>query len=79
MMKRFIVVVVFSKLWKIKLKSNKIKNINQKIKIQIDGGINNKTIIRAKSYADSFVSGSYVQNAKSSKEAINNLEKLANN
>jgi len=60
-------------------KSNKIKNNNPKMKVQIDGGIDNKTIIRAKSYADSFVSGSYVQNAKSSKEAINNLEKLANN
>jgi len=59
-------------------KANKIKSFNPKIKIQLDGGINNKTIIRAKSYADGFISGSYIQNAQNSKEAIKELERLAN-
>ena len=54
-------------------------NINPKIKIEIDGGINNKTINKAKKYADIFVVGSYVQNTKDSKEAIKELERLANN
>ena len=60
-------------------KSNKIRNINSKIKIEIDGGINNKTINKAKKYADSFVSGSYIQNTENPKEVIKELEKLANN
>jgi ribulose-phosphate 3-epimerase len=59
-------------------KANKIKSFNPKIKIQIDGGINDKTIVRARKYADAFVSGSYVKNAESSKEAIKELSGIAN-
>lgn len=59
-------------------KANKIRSFNPKIKIQIDGGINLKTLERAKSYADSFVSGSYVQNAESPKNAIKELTEIAN-
>ena len=59
-------------------KANKIKSFNPKIKIQIDGGINDKTIVRARKYADSFVSGSYIQNAESPKGAIKELSSIAN-
>lgn len=59
-------------------KANKIKSFNPKIKIQIDGGINDKTLERAKRYADSFVSGSYIQNAESPKNAIKELSSIAN-
>ena len=59
-------------------KANKIKSFNPKIKIQIDGGINDKTIVRARKYADAFVSGSYVKNAESSKEAIRELSGIVN-
>jgi len=59
-------------------KANKIKSFNPKIKIQIDGGINDKTIVRARKYADAFVSGSYVKNAESSKEAIKELSGIVN-
>ena len=60
-------------------KANKIITFNPKIKIQIDGGINEKTLERAKRFGDAFVSGSYIQNAKSPKNAIKELIKIANN
>ena len=41
-------------------KIQEIRNINPKIKIEIDGGINDKTIQKVKD-ADLFISGSYLQ------------------
>jgi len=59
-------------------KANKIRSFNPKINIRIDGGINPKTLERAKRHADSFVSGSYIQNSESPKNAIKELTEIAN-
>ena len=59
-------------------KAKELRKLKPKIQIQIDGGINNKTIKKAKSYADSFVSGSYIQNTENPKQAIKELTKIAN-
>lgn len=57
-----------SSLKKIKL----VKLTNPKIKIIIDGGINPKTIVKAKG-GDYFVSGSYVTKSDNPKERIKSL------
>jgi ribulose-phosphate 3-epimerase len=58
------------------MKIKKIKKINPKIKIIIDGGISPKTIKKAKKAgADFFVSGSYTTKADDPKERIKNLVK----
>jgi len=59
-------------------KADKIRSFNSKIKIQIDGGINPKTVERASRYADSLTSGSYIQNAESPKNALKELSDVAN-
>jgi len=59
-------------------KANRIRNENGKIKIEIDGGINDKTLVKARRYGDAFVSGSYLQSAENSKEAIKGLIEIAN-
>ena len=55
-------------------KIKKIKRINPKIKVIVDGGMNPKTIKKAaKAGADYFVSGSFVTKADSPKERIKSL------
>jgi len=55
-------------------KIKKIKKINPKIKVIVDGGMNPKTIRKAvKSGGDYFVSGSYVTKADNPKERIKSL------
>ena len=55
-------------------KIQEIKKINKKVKIGVDGGINNKTIKKASDAgADFFIVGSYLQKAKSPKEALKKL------
>jgi len=56
-------------------KIGELRKHSKKIRIGVDGGINNKTIRKAKS-ADFFISGSYVQKAGDSKKAVGNLRKL---
>jgi ribulose-phosphate 3-epimerase len=52
-------------------KIQQIKKINPKIKIIVDGGMNDKTIAKAtKTGADYFVSGSYTTKAEKPKERI---------
>jgi len=58
-------------------KISEIKKINPKLKVEVDGGINSKTIKKAsEAGANSFVVGSYLQKAKEPKKALKNLEKL---
>ena len=58
-------------------KTNEIRKLNSKIKIQVDGGINDKTILIAKNFRiDGFISGSYLQKAKDIKKAASLLNKL---
>ena len=59
-------------------KSNKIKSFNPKIKIQIDGGINDKTLIKAKRFGDAFVVGSDIQSDMHPKHIIKQLTEVAN-
>jgi ribulose-phosphate 3-epimerase len=59
-------------------KANKIKSFNPKIKIQIDGGINDKTLERAKRYGDAFVVGSDIQNDEHPKQVMKKLTEIAN-
>ena len=55
-------------------KIKKIKKINPKIKVIVDGGMNPKTIKKAvNAGADCFVSGSYVTKAENPKERIKSL------
>lgn len=57
-------------------KISEIKKVNSKIKVQVDGGINDKTILIARDFEiDSFVSGSYLQKAKDIKKAVSLLDK----
>lgn len=54
-----------------------IKKINKRVIIQIDGGINEKTIVQVtKAGADFVNSGSYISDAKNPKETINKLNNL---
>ena len=61
----------------IKESINKIKNIrkmNSNILIEVDGGIDDKTIDDIKYISDIIVSGSYIINSNNYQEAINNLK-----
>ncbi len=56
------------------LKIKPIKKVNSKVKVIVDGGMNPKTIKEAKQAgADLFVSGSYITNNHSAKEAIEKM------
>ena len=55
-------------------KINQIKKINPSLKIEIDGGIDNKTINRVCSAGgDIFISGSYLQKSKNPKKSLKTL------
>lgn len=64
-------VFIESVLDKIKF-SKKLKN-NYSYKIEIDGGMNNKTIKKVKEYADIIVSGSYITNSNNYQQRISSL------
>ena len=58
-------------------KINQIKKLNPSIMVGVDGGVNDKTILKIhKAGADSFVSGSYLQNSKNPGKAIKSLMNL---
>ena len=58
-------------------KIREIKKLNKKILIQIDGGINKKTIVQVANAGADFVnSGSYISDAENPKETINKLNRL---
>ena len=57
--------------------TDRIKNIrskNKNILIEVDGGINDKTILKIKNSANIAVVGSYIINSKNYKKTINNLK-----
>ena len=51
-----------------------IKKKNNKVPIEVDGGINNESINKIKEIADIAVSGSYITSSINYEEAINNLK-----
>lgn len=55
-------------------RSNEVKNINPKVKIQFDGGINENTIQLVPKYVDSVILGSYLQNSNYPKDVIKLLK-----
>ena len=55
-------------------KAKEIRNLNQNITIEIDGGINNENINEIKKYVDIAVVGSYITNNDNYNQAINNLK-----
>lgn len=55
-------------------KAKEIRNLNQNITIEIDGGINNDNIDEIKKYVDIAVVGSYITNNDNYDQAINNLK-----
>ena len=55
-------------------KAQEIRNINKKITIEIDGGINDTNIQEIKKYVDIAVVGSYITNSIDYNQAINNLK-----
>lgn len=55
-------------------KAQEIRNINKKITIEIDGGINDTNIKEIKKYVDIAVVGSYITNSIDFNQAINNLK-----
>ena len=58
-------------------KINQIKKLNPSIMVGVDGGVNDKTILKIhKAGADSFVSGSYLQKSDNPKKAIKFLMNL---
>ena len=56
------------------IKAKKLRNLNQKIIIEIDGGIKDTNIKEIKKYVDIAVVGSYITNSNDYNEAINNLK-----
>lgn len=50
-----------------------IKKINPHVRIEVDGGINLKTITKAKELCDDFVVGSFFFNAEKKEDCYNNL------
>ncbi|RMF55608.1 ribulose-phosphate 3-epimerase [Candidatus Woesearchaeota archaeon] len=57
-------------------KVKEIKRINPELKVEVDGGINDKTIrMAAEAGADLFVVGSYLANSKNVKDDVKNLRK----
>lgn len=60
-------------------KIRQIKKIKPKMEIEVDGGINDKTILKAKKAgANRFVVGSYIQNNSNPKKIFSKLKKIAN-
>ncbi len=58
-------------------KIKEIKKLNSKLKISIDGGINDKTILKIlKLGIDSFVVGSYLQKSKNIKKDVLGLKEI---
>jgi len=55
-------------------KAQQIKQLNDKIIIEIDGGINDSNIKEVKKYVDIAVAGSYIVNSNDYNQAINNLK-----
>lgn len=56
-------------------KVKKLRKLNPSLNIEVDGGIDNKTIHKAfKSGANSFVVGSYIQKSEDPKKAFKNLK-----
>ena len=52
-----------------------IKKINDKVLVQVDGGINDKTAIICKNYGvDSLVAGNYIYSASNIKEAVEKIK-----
>ena len=56
------------------IKAKKIRDLNQNIIIEIDGGIKDTNIKEIKEYVDIAVVGSYITNSTNYNEAINNLK-----
>lgn len=56
-------------------KAKLIRNLNKKVTIEIDGGINDTNIEDVKKYVDIAVVGSYITNSTDYNEAINKLKK----
>lgn len=56
------------------IKAKKIRDLNQNITIEIDGGIKDTNITEIKEYADIAVVGSYITNSNDYNETINNLK-----
>ncbi len=57
-------------------KIKKIKQINPKMKVEIDGGVNEKTIVKVKKAgANGFIVGSFLQNTNDPKKAKKKLFK----
>ena len=56
------------------IKAKKIRDLNQNIIIEIDGGIKDTNIKEIKEYVDIAVVGSYITNSTDYNEAINNLK-----
>lgn len=56
------------------IKAKKIRELNQNITIEIDGGIKDTNIKEIKKYVDIAVVGSYITNSNDYNEAINNLK-----
>lgn len=55
-------------------KAKQLKKLNNKLIIEMDGGINNTNINEIKNYIDIAVVGSYITNNSDYKQAINNLK-----
>lgn len=55
-------------------KAKQIKELNNNIIIEMDGGINNETIKNIYNHIDIAVVGSYITNQENYQEAINNLK-----
>ncbi len=58
-------------------KVKEIRKLKPELNIEVDGGINGKTIVRAsKVGANSFVVGSYLQKSENAKKTLKELEKI---
>lgn len=55
-------------------KINQVKKINKELTIEVDGGINDKTIKKINNICNIAVVGSYIINQKDYNKAINNLK-----
>ncbi|MBI2107469.1 ribulose-phosphate 3-epimerase [Candidatus Woesearchaeota archaeon] len=56
-----------------------LRKIKPNLDIEVDGGINPKTIERAfKAGANNFISGSYLQKSRNQKKAVNKLQNIIN-
>ena len=58
-------------------KVKQIKKIKPDLEVEVDGGISDKTIVKAlKSGANKFVVGSYIQNGENPKKALAKLKRI---